>query len=738
MKKSTSLCLFILLAFVSTSARAQTPARQPAAQRQPQQQDVQPADESEVVRINTNLIQLDVTVTDKHGKVVTNLKPEDFEVFVNGKPQPITNFSFVTIEPQPAGQPASSGKTTRRDAPLSPPVRLRPEQVNRTIALVIDDLSLSFVSMNYARQALKKFVDEQMQPGDLVAIVRVGKNIGALQQFTSDKQQLYDAIERTKYNPAVGRFDAFAALGSEDFGGNVVRSNEQGNDVLNSRNLEDLRGSIFVNAAVAATDYVVRGMRGLPGRKAVMLLSEGFELFKPGNPPHTAQIRESIHSLIDSAHRSGVVIYTMDPRGLQTLGLNASDDITLPPTSENFMRGRINLTPAEIQGALRGRGQHLINTQSGLIYLAEQAGGFAIYNNNDLSGGIRKALDDQKSYYLIGYQPDASTFDPAQSRFNQLKIKVKRSDLKVRYRSGFFGVKDEDIKPPAQTPQRQVFQALTSPFGSGDINLRLTPLFGNDEKAGSFVRSLVHIPTKDLTFTDRPDGQREAVINVVAYLFGDNGGVVNSVGETHKLTLTESLYQRSLSSGLVYSLNVPIKKGGGYQLRVAVRDDKAQKVGTASQFITIPNIGQGRLALSGISLSSYDPRMAKEASSAPSGEAVSGNALLTQAAERRFRVGHVLQFAYAIYNARLDKVTQQPQLTTQIKLYRDGKEIFAGKETIYDAKGQADKERLMVGGALQLGGLEEGEYVLQVIVSDKLAREKQRTTANWTDFEVSK
>ena len=358
-----------------------------------------------------------------------------------------------------------------------------------------------------------------------------------------------------------------------------------------------------------------------------------------------------------------------------------------------------------------------------------------------MSSGIRKALDDQKSYYLIGYQPDASIFDPAKSRFNQLLIKVKKPGLKVRYRSGFFGIKDEDIKSVATTPQQQIMSALISPFGSGDISLRLTPLFANDASTGSFVRSLVHISTKDLTFTDKPDGRHEAVINVVAYTFGDNGRIADSVGETHTITLTDRLYNRALASGLVYSLKVPIKKAGGYQLRVAVRDDKSQKVGSASQFIKVPDIENDRLALSGIALSSYDPKEEKNRTTAAdnqSAEEAPTGTVLTQGTLRRFRTGHVLQFAYAIYNAKLDRGTGQPQLTTQLKLIHDGKEIYAGQETPYEAKGQLDLERLVVEGGLHLAGIKEGEYILQIVVRDNLLKEKNRATTSWIDFEIVK
>jgi VWFA-related protein len=718
MKKITSLFFFTLLALASASASAQTPVATPPEQTPPKE--VQPADEDDVVRITTNLIQLDAVVTDKNGKVVTDLRPEEFEVFVNGKPQQITNFSLVAVEPQPAEQPGSTKKNAVKTSPVPlPPARIRPEQIKRTIAMIFDDLLLADPqSANYMRRAVRKFVDEQMQPGDLVAIIRTGRSFGALQQFTSDKQMLHAAIDRLRYNPMASSVSVSDLL----VAGNPLSSNR---DIKSSETGDAARLRMLVEASLAAVKYTVQGMRGLPGRKAVLMMTGGFPLDVSDAPEYRALILAAIDRLVDSANRAGVVIYTMDPRGLADVG-TAADAVNGSMTSQGIATAMFS--------AMKAYSAPL----EGLTYLANRAGGFAIYNDNDLPGAMRKILADQGSYYLIGYRPDASIFDPANKKFNRLRVKVKRPGLTVRYRSGFFGIKDEDIKPAASTPQQQILQALTSPFASSSLDLRFTPLFGNDAKTGSFVRALVHIPAKDLTFTTKPDGQREAVINVVAYTFGENGSVVDSVGETHTVTLTDSLYQRALTSGLVYSLNVPVKKAGGYQLRVAVRDDKTQKVGTASQFITIPDIKRDRLAVSGISLSSYDPRALKEKGGAQSSEAASGNAMLTQAAQRRFRIGHVLQFAYAIYKARLDNSTQQPQLTTQIKLYKDGKEVFAGKETVYEAKGQADMERLMAEGALQLGGLEEGEYVLQVIVSDLLAKEKERTTTAWTDFEVVK
>ncbi|HEX8174338.1 MAG TPA: VWA domain-containing protein [Pyrinomonadaceae bacterium] len=728
MKKFASLFFLYVIVSASLTARAQTPSPAPTPTRQ---QGVQPADEDSVVRITTNLVQIDAVVTDSKGRLVTNLGAEDFEVLVNGKPQKITNFSLVTNEVQTAGQPVAGATRTDRSRVPVPPAVIRPEQVRRTIALVVDDLTLSFESMNQVRQALKRFVDEQMQPGDLVAIVRVSAGVGALQQFTFNKQQLYAAIENIKYNPLVGRLRSFEPGGDVAAGMEPrtrMPTDSQDRGIVRPESPEKFRDDTLARASLGVTSYVVSGMRDLPGRKAVLLLSEGYFLVDSDEPGKGQLVRRAIERLIDSSSRAGVVVYTMDARGLVAEGMTPSE-------AQNVA----NLGVNEIQGVMRTNREKLMGPQDGLRYIAERTGGFAIYNSNDLGGGIRRTLDDQKSYYLIGFQPDASAFDASKVRFNHLTVRVKGPGLKVRYRSGFLGITDEEVRPIANSPERQIMRALASPFASDDINLRLTALFGNDAAAGSFVRSLVHISTEGLTFTRKPDGMREAVINVVAYTFNESGAVISSVGETHTVTLSDKLYDRALQSGLVYSLNVPIKKSGAYQLRVAVRDDKSAKVGSASQFINVPDVGKDKLALSGIALSGFDP-VAATNSAGVTGAASGGEtaSMLTQAAMRRFRAGQVMQFAYVIFNAKADKGRSLPQLVTQIRLYRDGKEIFAGRETPYEARSQADMERLVAGGSLQLGGLQPGEYALQVIVTDLRAETKNRTAINWIDFEVVK
>ena len=154
--------------------------------------------DDDVVKITTNLVQIDAVITDKNGKIVNDLRADEVQISEDGQQQKVTHFSFVSSE-APAASETPRATPVNKNAPPVPPTKLHPEDVKRTIALVVDDLGLSFVSTNYVRRALKKFVDEQMQPGDLVAIIRTSGGIGALQQFTADKRQLYAAIERVKW-----------------------------------------------------------------------------------------------------------------------------------------------------------------------------------------------------------------------------------------------------------------------------------------------------------------------------------------------------------------------------------------------------------------------------------------------------------------------------------------------------------------------------------------------------------
>ncbi|HEY6186929.1 MAG TPA: VWA domain-containing protein [Pyrinomonadaceae bacterium] len=777
MNTRSSLAVVLLLSILApVVVESQTVFQRPPARQQQQQQreqDESANGEDEVVRISSNLVQVDAVVTDSHGRLVTDLRPEEMEIREDGRPQKITNFSFISTEAGLArtlavASPSGKSATTAAPAPPALPRRLSPEQVRRTIALVVDDLGTSFESMGFVRKALRQFVEQQMQPDDLVAVIRTSSGIGVMQQFTSDKRQLLAAIERVRWNPQ-GRSgtSAFAPIESNpltrtdqesEMAGGPNRGGDVDNEGIDPTNVNDrhlgdeldkFREDVFTVGTLGAINYVVRGLKDLPGRKSLLLISDGLVLFNHDpRRSRNQRIEEQVRRLTDLANRSSVVIYTMDARGLQPLGLTAEDSTA-------------NLTTTQVGALLSQRSEGFQISQEGLVYLAQQTGGFSVLNRNDLGAGIKRVVEDQKGYYLIGYRPDESTFDPAtgQRRFHKLSIKVVgRPGLKVRYRTGFYGITDREMRPELRTRAEQMINALSSPFSANGVNLRLTSLFGNDPRAGSFIRSLLHIDGRDLTFTTEADGWHKAVFDVLAVTFGDSGQIVDQISRTHTLRVRGSAYERVLKDGFVYFINLPVKQAGAYQLRTALRDTASERIGSANQFIEVPDLAKDRLTISGIVLSGVDPAAVKSGSQPSAAAAVAGavsssapgaessaeedsDRLETQSgpAVRRFRQGMMMRYGYMVYNAQLDKATSRPQVQTQIRLFRDDRQVFTGKVQPLSMAHQSDLERLIVTGALKLGtDMTPGEYALQVIVTDPLAKEKYRTATQWIDFEIVK
>src|SRR5271156_261895 len=199
-------------------AFAQNPAPQPGPA-------TTGASPNTVIRIDVNLVQVDAVVTDSRGRRVTNLQSPAFEIWQDGKPQAIANFSYVSTQPGGAGaapaQRIAQAKPVKGEAPPPTPV-LRPTEVRRTLALVVDDLGLAAENVPNVRSAIKNFIDDQMRPGDLVAIVRTGAGMGALQQFTTDKRLLYAALERVKYGQSRVGVSSFAPLGSGMRGASTI------------------------------------------------------------------------------------------------------------------------------------------------------------------------------------------------------------------------------------------------------------------------------------------------------------------------------------------------------------------------------------------------------------------------------------------------------------------------------------------------------------------------------------
>jgi len=697
---------------------AQQPPQQPKQEaKQPEAQ--APAREQEsTVRISTQLVQIDATVTDKKGEHVEDLTEDDFELAVDGKKQNITYFRLVKLpEPKPPEKNAANAPKPITPPSSMPTRAIAPEHVARTIAFVVDDLGLSFDSTYYTRRAIKKFLDEQMQEDDLVAIIRTGRGLGALQQFTSDKRVLYAAVEKLTWNP-------FSRDMIPRFG--VADDNDPGAQAQSR--FDDFRETVFSSGTLGALNFVIRGLRELPGRKSAILISDGFRLF--GRDNDNTLILDQVRRLTDLANRSSVVIYSLDAKGLQTLMPTAADNtgaMTGPQFAESLSRMR----------------QQNFESQDGLVFLARETGGVAFLNNNDLNLGIRRALKDQQSYYLLGFDPEDEKFD---RKYHSIKLKVSRPGLQSRTRAGFLGITDRPKEIAPQTREAQILSALFSPFGARDVPVQMTSFFFNspnpqrklktDPENISFVRSYFHIDASNLTFKDAGAGEKTLKLEIVTFTFNENGAVVEQHGRAFEMRLDDARHAMALRRGFNYTDDFVIKKPGAYQFRAVIRDADTGRMGSAGQFIQVPDLTKKRLALSGLILGQFEKGPGQPPNKPEGTRAEGRDDIQPTPNVRRFSRDGVIDYGAFVFNPALDPKTGKPQLTMQVEIYRDGKVLHKLDPRPLDAGEAVNLKRVECGGRLKLTGFTPGDYLMRLMITDQLANQKYSRAEQWMDFSV--
>ena len=729
--KRSHLIPILLLSSCLVSAQTPKPKLTPASP--PTQQPAQTEADRDVIKISTNLVQVDAVVT-KGGKPVTDLTADDFDVFEDGKPQVITNFSYVSnVGTAPSPTPMAGSRKAR---PLVPPVprAITPENTHRTIALVVDDLGLSVISIARARNALRKFVNEQLEPNDLVAIVRTGGEIGALQQFTTDHRMLLSAIDHIKYNPC----------------------SRMGTDVFD---YSDRTCSINMLDTLDALRYIIGGMASLPGRKAMVLLSDStpIDTQEPGASPDSASrlspmgagasadsvapqgvstggtnssgtgevsdvrtnYEQDFKHVAELAIRSSVVIYTIDARGLAVTFPTAADTPLGRSTTTGWYPVTARTITRAFSATLSGRSAAISSGREGGGLMAQETGGFMVGNSN--SFGLNRVYEDQQGYYLIGFRPSEETFD---RKFHHVSVRVKQSGFSVRSRKGFYGFTNDEARALIQKGASSIADALRSPFGANQITVRMSSLFTDTTDAGPLLRISIYVNAHDISFTAAANDFHDGSFDIDSVLFGDNGKLIYQRSQTATLHLNPSQYENTLREGVVYGFDVPVKNPGAGQFRVAVRDHASKNIGTAGQVVMMPDLRKNLLTTSGIVLT---PETAVPASA---------NSMVNIAL-RQFRRGEKLLFGYAIYNAQAGD--RQPQLTAQTRVFYEGQIIFTGEAIPISTDGQSDLKRITAGSRLQLGpDFPPGDYILQVIVTDKLAKLNQNEVSEWVDFEVVK
>ena len=675
----------------------------------------QTAPPAPALRITVTLVQVDAVVTDSSERHVPGLRKEDFQILQDGQPRNITWFAYVP-EPVPAPMPP---------VPVAP-VPTTPGQVQRTVALVVDDTALSFEDLVRTREALRKYIEKAMQPGDLVALVRTGGGVAILEQFTTDKRILLEAVDLLKW-----KYYGRVGVGTIESPSHAAGGRESG---LHAPEALEYGFSLDALGALRTLEEVIQGMKRFPGRKSIVFLSDSLQV--------TPELSDSLDHLTDLANRSAVSIYTVDPGGLRPNSRVRAQDS--PANTGDQTKRRFP--------SLGGSGPSADDPRpapgwpDGLSYLAAHTGGLFYRDTNDIPGAIRAATADQLGYYLLGYSPGEGTFEknPRGVKFHKVTVRVNQPGLKVRWKSGFEGVPDDAL--PAETAaagksrQQQLAAALASPFSATGLKVRLSSFFVDTKPAGPEVHSMLHFDAQDLTFVRTPDGGWSALVEVIALAYRGLHQPMRQTQRVQPINLTDAAYRRAVREGFLLHVTTPVVEPGTFLIRAVVRDWASGRIGSASQVTRVPDVRKGQFAISSIIVRLASNELLGQLKDPEIGTSQTGKVEDWNEggpALRRFRPGQIAAYGYAILNPKLAGTPKKPRLTVQTHLYRNGKLIFTGVQSHEVLGEEDDPTRYVAGGVLRLGDvLAPGEYILQATVTDGLAPKKKAAVSDWMDFEV--
>lgn len=396
--------------------------------------------DDDVVRITTNLVQIDAVVT-KKGKPITDLKAEDFEIFEDGKLQTITSFAYVSyvsnVSNTAGATPGTSGKDPNSPSdPKSPPPDSS-EIGRRRIALVVDDFGLSAQSMAGVKRQLRKFIDKQLKPNDLIAIIRTSRARRELPYFTNDRSRINQAWEQLKWHQCsrvgVKPMPPVGADTQTGCGPRVASFDE----------------------SASSMRAIVTALGRVPGRKSMIIFSDDTPLrenetfvrsdsvLDPVSESEEAQSYTArLKRLAELAIRSSVVIYGIDTGGLQTTSMTAADQTRMPNVAGSAGNSSFG-------NEMRAKSKLIQSRRAGADMIAKATGGFLVKDQNEFQ--FDKILEDQSGYYLLGYRPSTETFN---KQFHKIRARVKKSGHEVRTRSGFFGLSEEEAKRLRETPSK--------------------------------------------------------------------------------------------------------------------------------------------------------------------------------------------------------------------------------------------------------------------------------------------
>jgi VWFA-related protein len=656
----------------------------------PQQQ------EEYTFRVQAELVLVNVTVKDKSGNFIRGLKPQDFTILEDNKPQKVVSFDIENIDAVAAQNVAqatplpNSPSQSEVPANASKPAASAADQFKdrRLIILFFDLSAMEPDEIDRAITSAEHYVDTQMAPADLVSIVSLGSSLLVNQDFTSDHDLLKKQLQAFGEGTGQGYEEGTTGTteGTPDTGQPFTADDTEYNIFNTDRRLEALRS-------------VAEKLSHLQQKKSLIYFSSGMDRTGIENQ---AELRAAVNAAV----RSNLAIYTMDLRGLQALVAGGeAQNASLRGTSTYSGQSTINALNSNF------------TTQETLVTLASDTGGRAFLDSNDFSQVFKGVQQDTSTYYLLGYR---STNPARDGRYRRITVKVNVPGVKVDYRRGYYAPADYQHSTK-EDKELQLQQELASELPTTDLPLYLGAAYFRLQANKFFIPISLVVPGAEIPFV-RSSDRDKATLDVIGMVLDSEHHPVTRIRDTVKLAVDTASDVRKKNVQYDTGLSLP---PGKYHLKFVVRENQTGRMGSFETDLDVPDLKSQPLKMSSIVLASQLQPAKKD---------TTGNPLVRDGSEIIPNVTHVfssaqhLRLYYEVYDPGKAS-TQRPagaakagiHLLTSVSFFRGKSKVSESSVVELTELNASDRKAGVFQLDLPLSPLKPGFYTCQVNVIDDAA-----------------
>ncbi len=653
------------------------------------------------IKVQTNIVLTNVVVRDKKtGEVVKGLKPSDFTILEDNKPQKIASFDYENVDQAAVlkeKESTVSGKATvaqlLNQEDVTDPKEL---QDHRLIVMFFDLSSMQPEDIDRSVDAARDYINKKMQPADLVAMVSLSGGLTMDQDFTADKDLLLKAVGKYDGSDATG-----FALGNE--GGD----SDATPDDSSSFTADDSEfNALNTDRQLFAIRTIARSLERVDQKKSMLYFSGG--LTRQG-----IENQASMRSATNEAVKANMAIYAVDTRGLQAL----------PPVgdaSTGSLRGNAAYSGAAMQNQLNSN----FSSQETLGTLASDTGGKLFTDSNDFMPAFQQVQHDTEAYYIIGFH---STNTKKDGSYRHLTVKLNRSDAKLEFRPGYYAPADFQHSK-TEDRELQLTEQLRSDLPAMDVAVYMQALYFRLDENKFFVPIALVVPGSQIHILKSGDKDK-ANIDILGQVKNAQGIVVGNVRDTVKLALDAS--QQVQQKNIQYSTGFTLAPGK-YHMKFVVRENQTGAMGSFETDLQVPDMKKVPLKMSSVVLASQQTPNTKKTAPGQVNPLVQDGVEWIPNVPHVFRQDQHLYFLYEVYDATRPKgATAQadsPGLTrreggpvrvlTNIEFLLNGVKVYETPLVEATAVNIPERGAVAFHFDVPLAQLKPGMYVCQVNVID--------------------